>query len=49
MIQARLCHESITTTVDRYGHLLESSGDEAAPAVKWAMSAAIPETIAEAV
>ncbi|MDX3849451.1 tyrosine-type recombinase/integrase [Streptomyces sp. AK02-01A] len=24
VIQARLGHESITTTVDRYGHLLES-------------------------
>lgn len=27
VIQARLGHESITTTVDRYGHLLESSDD----------------------
>ncbi len=48
VIQARLGHESITTTVDRYGHLLESSDDEVVAAVKWAMSAAIPETMAKA-
>ncbi|WP_371792239.1 site-specific integrase [Streptomyces sp. NBC_01471] len=40
VIQARLGHESITTTVDRYGHLLESSDDEVVAAVKWAMGAA---------
>ncbi|MEU7029609.1 tyrosine-type recombinase/integrase [Streptomyces sp. NPDC046275] len=48
VIQARLGHESITTTVDRYGHLLESSDDEVVAAVKWAMSAAVPEDIAKA-
>ncbi|MEU3961173.1 tyrosine-type recombinase/integrase [Streptomyces buecherae] len=40
VIQARLGHESITTTVDRYGHLLESSDDEVVAAVQWAMGAA---------
>ncbi|MFD6417046.1 tyrosine-type recombinase/integrase [Streptomyces sp. NPDC060194] len=43
VIQARLGHESITTTVDRYGHLLESSDDEVVAAVKWAMGAAEPQ------
>ncbi|MFC5804286.1 tyrosine-type recombinase/integrase [Streptomyces formicae] len=43
VIQARLGHESITTTVDRYGHLLESSDDEVVAAVEWAMSAAATE------
>ncbi|MFG3259034.1 tyrosine-type recombinase/integrase [Streptomyces sp. NPDC048172] len=36
-IQARLGHESIKTTVDRYGHLLDSLDDEVVAAVAWAM------------
>ena len=48
VIQARLGHESITTTVDRYGHSLESSDDEVLAAVKWAMSAAIPRGMTQA-
>ncbi|OIK02711.1 hypothetical protein BIV25_03125 [Streptomyces sp. MUSC 14] len=48
VIQARLGHESITTTVDRYGHLLESSDDEVVAAVKWAMSAAVQQDLADA-
>ncbi|MEU9775249.1 site-specific integrase [Streptomyces sp. NPDC047968] len=47
VIQARLGHESITTTVDRYGHLLDSSDDEVVAAVEWAMAAAVPN-LAEA-
>lgn len=38
VIQGRLGHESITTTVDRYGHLLNSADDEVVAAVEWAMS-----------
>lgn len=43
-IQARLGHESITTTVDRYGHLLDALDDEVMAAVEWAMdpTAALP-------
>ncbi|WP_172386295.1 tyrosine-type recombinase/integrase [Streptomyces sp. MNP-20] len=37
VVQGRLGHESITTTVDRYGHLLESADDEVVAAVEWAM------------
>ncbi|MFF3554631.1 tyrosine-type recombinase/integrase [Streptomyces tsukubensis] len=37
-IQARLGHESITTTVDRYGHLLDHLDDEVIEAVEWAMN-----------
>lgn len=48
VIQARLGHESITTTVDRYGHLLESSDDEVVAAVEWAMSAAVPQDLSKA-
>ncbi len=48
VIQARLGHESITTTVDRYGHLLESSDDEVVAAVEWAMGAAITQAVAKA-
>jgi integrase len=36
-IQARLGHESITTTVDRYGHLLEVMDAEIVAAVEWGM------------
>ncbi|MFI9204010.1 tyrosine-type recombinase/integrase [Streptomyces sp. NPDC053048] len=36
-IQARLGHESITTTVDRYGHLLAVLDDEIIAAVQWSM------------
>ncbi|MFJ2414397.1 tyrosine-type recombinase/integrase [Streptomyces brevispora] len=43
VIQARLGHESITTTVDRYGHLLEASDDEVVAAVKWAMGSAVSQ------
>ncbi|MDJ1130592.1 tyrosine-type recombinase/integrase [Streptomyces iconiensis] len=38
VIQGRLGHESITTTVDRYGHLLDSADDDVVAAVEWAMS-----------
>ncbi len=37
-IQGRLGHESITTTVDRYGHLLDALDDEVVAAVDWAMN-----------
>ncbi|WP_327403880.1 site-specific integrase [Streptomyces sp. NBC_01288] len=40
-IQARLGHESITTTVDRYGHLVRALDGEIAAAVEAAM--ALPE------
>ncbi|MFI1799415.1 tyrosine-type recombinase/integrase [Streptomyces sp. NPDC020379] len=36
-IQARLGHESITTTVDRYGHLLAVLDEEIIAAVEWSM------------
>ncbi|MEW2580154.1 tyrosine-type recombinase/integrase [Streptomyces syringium] len=36
-IQARLGHESITTTVDRYGHLIAMLDDEVIAAVEWSM------------
>ncbi|WP_030017725.1 tyrosine-type recombinase/integrase [Streptomyces monomycini] len=36
-IQARLGHESITTTVDRYGHLLAIMDEEIIAAVEWGM------------
>lgn len=41
-IQARLGHESITTTVDRYGHLLDALDDEVIAAVEWAMNPNAP-------
>jgi integrase len=41
-IQARLGHESITTTVDRYGHLLDALDDEVMAAVEWAMDPTAP-------
>ncbi|MFE6737570.1 tyrosine-type recombinase/integrase [Streptomyces tubercidicus] len=37
-IQARLGHESITTTVDRYGHLLAVMDEEIIAAVEWGMT-----------
>jgi integrase len=37
-IQTRLGHESITTTVDRYGHLVQQLDDEVAAAVEAAMT-----------
>lgn len=46
VIQARPGHESITTTVDRYGHLLDSSDVEAVAAVEWATSAVAPQALA---
>lgn len=36
-VQARLGHESITTTIDRYGHLLAAMDDEIITAVEWGM------------
>ncbi len=48
VIQARLGHESITTTVDRYGHLLDSSDVEVVAAVEWAMSSATQQADARA-
>ncbi|MDJ1135588.1 tyrosine-type recombinase/integrase [Streptomyces iconiensis] len=41
-IQGRLGHESITTTVDRYGHLLDALDDEIMSAVAWAMDPTAP-------
>ncbi|MGW2932926.1 tyrosine-type recombinase/integrase [Streptomyces sp. NPDC001156] len=41
-IQARLGHESITTTVDRYGHLVQQLDDEVAAAVEAAMTGERP-------
>lgn len=41
-IQGRLGHESITTTVDRYGHLLDALDDEVMAAVAWAMDPSAP-------
>ncbi|MEU6668034.1 tyrosine-type recombinase/integrase [Streptomyces sp. NPDC046727] len=41
-IQARLGHESITTTVDRYGHLLDALDDEVMAAAEWAMDPTAP-------
>nr|WP_237302837.1 tyrosine-type recombinase/integrase [Streptomyces sp. S063] len=41
-IQGRLGHESITTTVDRYGHLLDALDDEVMAAVEWAMDPTAP-------
>lgn len=38
VIQARLGHESITTTIDRYGHLDRSSGQVASAAIADALS-----------
>ncbi|WP_445954628.1 tyrosine-type recombinase/integrase [Streptomyces sp. LNU-CPARS28] len=37
VVQGRVGHESITTTADRYGHLLDSADDEVVAAVEWAM------------
>ncbi|MCC3767679.1 site-specific integrase [Streptomyces sp. UNOC14_S4] len=39
-IQKRLGHESITTTVDRYGHLLAELDDEIITAIEWSMNPA---------
>ncbi|MFD9909384.1 tyrosine-type recombinase/integrase [Streptomyces sp. NPDC059063] len=41
-IQARLGHESITTTIDRYGHLLDALDHEIVAAVEWAMDPTAP-------
>ncbi|MQS99333.1 site-specific integrase [Streptomyces jumonjinensis] len=41
-IQARLGHESITTTIDVYGHLLDALDDEVVAAVEWAMDPMAP-------
>ncbi|SER92068.1 Integrase [Streptomyces sp. yr375] len=41
-IQRRQGHESITTTVDRYGHLLDALDDEVMAAVEWAMDPTAP-------
>ncbi|MEU4659333.1 site-specific integrase [Streptomyces sp. NPDC023723] len=41
-IQRRLGHESITTTVDTYGHLLDALDDEVVAAVEWAMDPTAP-------
>ncbi|MFE2352245.1 tyrosine-type recombinase/integrase [Kitasatospora cineracea] len=40
-ISARLGHESIQTTVDRYGHLLVIMDDDLVAAVAWSMEAAL--------
>ncbi|OKK02352.1 integrase [Streptomyces sp. CB03234] len=41
-IQRRMGHESITTTVDTYGHLLDALDDEVVAAVEWAMDPSAP-------
>lgn len=41
-IQARLGHESITTTINDYGHLLDALDDEVMAAVEWAMDPTAP-------
>lgn len=48
VIQDRLGHESITTTVDRYGHLLASSDTEVVEAVQWAMGPSRPASATRA-
>jgi integrase len=48
VIQQRLGHESITTTVDRYGHLSPDNLTMAAIATQVAMAGALPEAIAVA-
>ncbi|MGP8300527.1 hypothetical protein ACTPOK_21900 [Streptomyces inhibens] len=42
VIQRRMGHESITTTVDTYGHLLDALDDEVVAAVEWAMDLTAP-------
>ncbi len=42
-IQSRLGHESISTTVDRYGHLLEGLDDDVSLAVEAAMAAPVQQ------
>jgi integrase len=48
-IQARLGHESITTTVDRYGHLVRALDGEIAAAVEAAMGAPAPGVLRQVV
>ncbi|MGW6210999.1 tyrosine-type recombinase/integrase [Streptomyces sp. NPDC055109] len=48
-IQARLGHESITTTVDRYGHLVRALDGEIAAAVEAAMGAPAPAGLRQVV
>ncbi|RYJ29403.1 integrase [Streptomyces sp. L-9-10] len=43
-IQLRLGHESISTTVDRYGHLVRALDDEITAAVEAALGTQIPRT-----
>lgn len=43
-IQIRLGHESIQTTVDRYGHLVQGLDDDIAVAVEAAMAVPAPQT-----
>lgn len=43
-IQVRLGHESIQTTVDRYGHLVQGLDDDIATAVEAAMGVPAPRT-----
>ncbi|MGR7002765.1 tyrosine-type recombinase/integrase [Yinghuangia aomiensis] len=42
-IQARLGHESITTTVDRYGHLVRELDSQITAAVEQAMNPGLPQ------
>ncbi|MFD6415943.1 tyrosine-type recombinase/integrase [Streptomyces sp. NPDC060194] len=44
-IQVRLGHESIQTTVDRYGHLVQGLDDDIATAVEAAMGAPAPTVV----
>lgn len=48
-IQARLGHESITTTVDRYGHLVRALDGEIAAAVEAAMGVPAPRALTSVV
>jgi integrase len=43
-IQARLGHESITTTIDRYGHLMPDLDDGNAAAIDRAFALAFVDT-----
>jgi integrase len=45
VIQRRLGHEQISTTIDRYGHLAPGALSEAADAASNALSRAMPITV----
>lgn len=45
IVQYRMGHESITTTVNVYGHLVPDAGRIAAEATELAMATAIPQVL----